>query len=178
MLHIREIAASDLDVIAALHAHSWRTSYRGILRDSYLDDSIFEERLALWRDRLLIPTPEQLGLLAQSSASVIGFVFAFVAHDDRWGTLIDNLHVAPECRGKGVGTQLLAALTDSLLHRAFEDGIHLWVFEANHRTRQYYERLGAKAVESAVVEAPGGGQAAACLYAWRSVSQLSIAVRS
>ena len=106
MLHIREIAASDADAIAQLHALSWRDSYRGILRDSYLDGPIFEERLVLWNNRLLEPTSGDIGLLALSGTNPVGFIVACVAYDARWGTYLDNLHVLPKERGKGIGTKL------------------------------------------------------------------------
>lgn len=169
MLHIREIVASDLEAIARLHALSWQASYRGMLRDSYLDGPIFEERLASWNQRLLNPRSGDIGLLAISETKPIGFTFACVAHDARWGTFLENLHVMPEERGKGVGTKLLRALTNSLLHQGYEEGMYLWVFEANHRARQFYERLGAKAIERAVINAPGGGMVAEWRYAWESI---------
>ena len=82
----------------------------------------------------------------------------------------------PDSRGQGVGTRLLAALTEVLLRRGVEDGVHLWVYEANHRTRRYYEKLDAKAMQRTVSDAPGGGKVAEWLYAWPSVRQLSAAV--
>ncbi|MEM9002797.1 MAG: GNAT family N-acetyltransferase [Cyanobacteria bacterium P01_F01_bin.86] len=176
MLHIRAIAPSDADTIARLHAISWRVSYRGMLLDSYLDGPIDEERLTLWHQRLGEPTSGSLGFLALSDTTPIGFTFAYVAHDAQWGTLLDNLHVMPEARGKGIGTQLLKALTNSLLNQGDEAGIYLWVFEANHRTRKFYERLGAKAIERTIIDAPGGGKVAEWLYAWESVVHLNAAV--
>ena len=177
MLHIRAIKPSDPEALARLHTLSWQNSYRGILRDSYLDGPIVEERLALWKHRLLERTSSNIGFLAILGTKPVGFIFARIVHDDRWGTLLDNLHVTPEARGKGIGTALLKAFTDALLSRDCQDGIYLWVFEANHRTRALYERLGAIVVERAVVDAPGGGQASAWRYAWESASQLNRALR-
>jgi hypothetical protein len=50
--------------------------------------------------------------------------------------------------------------------------LYLWVFEANARTRAFYERLGAIVLERAVVEAPGGGSVAEWRYAWPDVNAL------
>ena len=176
MLTIRGISESDVTIIAELHARSWQASYRGILHDDYLDGPIFEERFTVWRERLSNPDPEYLGLIALSDASVVGFAFAFEAHHDRWGTMLDNLHVAPEVRGQCIGTRLLAALADELLRRRTAGGIYLWVFEANHRARRYYERLGAEAVERCVIDAPGGGTVAEWLYAWGTIGELNAAI--
>ena len=52
MLEFRQAEASDARVIAELHAQSWRNTYRGMLRDDYLDGDILYERVALWEKRL------------------------------------------------------------------------------------------------------------------------------
>ena len=178
MLYTRQITASDSTAIARIHALSWRDSYRGILRDSYLDGPIFEERLAVWNKRLQSPSLGDIGFLALFETKPVGFTFACASHDAHRGTFLDNLHVLPEERGKGIGTKLLGALTESLLSKGYEEGIYLWVFEKNHRTRKFYERLGAKAIEHTVIDAPGGGKVAEWLYAWESLSHLNKAVNS
>jgi hypothetical protein len=75
MLTIRGISESVAIIVAELHAQSWQASYRGILRDDYLDGPIFEERFTVWRERLSNSDREYLRLLALSDASVVGFAF-------------------------------------------------------------------------------------------------------
>ena len=49
---IRDVRSEgDANAIAAVHAESWRTAYRGILSDAYLDGPIDAERRRLWRAR-------------------------------------------------------------------------------------------------------------------------------
>ena len=136
MLLIREIVASDVETIARLHATSWQNSYRGILLDSYLDAPIFDERLAVWHQRLDVnPASGDIGFIALSDASPVGFTFACISQEARWGTFLDNLHVTPQARGQGIGKKLVGALTQTLIAQGRGDGIYLWVFEANHRAR-------------------------------------------
>jgi ribosomal protein S18 acetylase RimI-like enzyme len=172
MLQIRTVTASDGEVIARLHTQSWRDSYRGILSDAYLDGDILGERQGLWRARLQSPQPGQVGLLAFNGTSAVGFAFAFPGAHERWGTLLDNLHVLPDQRGGGIGTQLLHALTGHVLAHYPGEGLFLWVYERNTRTRAYYERLGAKQIERAEITAPGGGAVAEWLYAWPDIAAL------
>ena len=40
MIALRQAEASDADVIARLHAASWREHYRGMLADAYLDGDL------------------------------------------------------------------------------------------------------------------------------------------
>ena len=41
---IRPIVATDGATVADLHTASWRSAYRGMLRDDYLDGDIATER--------------------------------------------------------------------------------------------------------------------------------------
>jgi GNAT superfamily N-acetyltransferase len=177
MLEIRPVTAGDVEVMARIHAESWRDAYRGILRDEYLDGDILSERQALWRARFQRPKPGQVGLLALSGTIAIGFAFAFPGAHARWGTLLDNLHVLPSQRGGRVGTRLLHALTGHVMRHHPGEGLFLWVYELNTRTRMYYERLGAKQIERAEITAPGGGTVAEWLYAWPDVEALHMATR-
>jgi len=49
---IRAATIADADVIAALHAASWRSAYRGILKDSTLGPTLDGERRTHWRGEL------------------------------------------------------------------------------------------------------------------------------
>ena len=165
ILDLRPLRAGDEDLVARLHAASWRDSYRGMLSDAYLDGDLVGERRALWRSRLQSP---QLGLLALHEGKPVGFAFALADADERWGTLLDNLHVLPGHRGAGVGTRLLHELTGEIPH----GGLHLWVYEQNVRARDYYERLGARHIERTKAKGADGGQLMACLYAWPDIAVL------
>ncbi|MEM7125446.1 MAG: N-acetyltransferase [Chloroflexota bacterium] len=178
MFIIRDMVVDDVEAIAGIHTQSWQSAYRGILLDSYLDGSLCDEHLTIWQERLSKPVAEHIGLVALSGSSIVGFAFAFVDHDKRWGTLLDNLHVHPECQGQGIGTKLLIGLTNSLLQRTPQGGIYLEVFEENHRARRYYEKLGAEVIERSVADAPGGGKVAEWLYAWPLVEQLNTVLRN
>ena len=51
MLTLREATDHDAAAIARLHADSWRSAYRGMLSDEYLDHRVHLERTALWQQR-------------------------------------------------------------------------------------------------------------------------------
>lgn len=79
---------------------------------------------ALWR----------LGLLAALSRDTENARF-----------LMDGLFVAPQARGRGVGTALLAAIAQEARARGYRE-VRLDVVEENTRARALYERLGYRAV--------------------------------
>ena len=61
--------------------------------------------------------------------------------------LIDGICVAKACRGKGVGSQLLAALYQEAAERGYA-AVRLDVVQENFRARALYERHGFQAVRT------------------------------
>ena len=83
-MRIRDAAKSDASLIAGLHADSWRTAYRGMLSDSYLDGDLVGERTRIWIDRLTNPPPKQRVLLAEISGKAAGFVCPYGSSDPQF----------------------------------------------------------------------------------------------
>ena len=101
--------AGDIREIAALHAESWRSAYRGLVPDDYLGAPVVAERLGFWKRRMADPTDGRLILKAVRGDDLIGFTCVLRDADPAWGPLLDNLHVRPDCKGAGVGWQLFNA---------------------------------------------------------------------
>ena len=70
MSPISLIPASPQDIrsIALLQAQSWRATYRGALRDAYLESDVVAERRAVWEERLRAPAANQYVLVAEHAA--------------------------------------------------------------------------------------------------------------
>ncbi|MEJ1995367.1 MAG: GNAT family N-acetyltransferase [Limibacillus sp.] len=139
---LREARAEDAEAIAALHAESWRSTYRGILSDDYLEGEIHEERARFWRDFLARRHPGDLVILAEGDEGLLGFI-ALVDEDPDYDALIENLHVEPEQRGSGLGRKLLAEACRRLIAQG-KNSVCLWVFDDNAAAFAFYLRLGGK----------------------------------
>jgi ribosomal protein S18 acetylase RimI-like enzyme len=174
MIGYRPATASDAQAIAQLHARSWRESYRGSFHDSFLDGDLTGERLRVWSERLEHPKPNQMVCLAVDGAAVAGFICAYGAHDERWGSLIDNLHVAGEYKRSGIGAALMRQAGDWLAPRHPEP-VYLLVLEANASARRFYERLGGRNAEVFSNQTHGGAVVQSCRYTWPRPAALSAA---
>lgn len=172
MINLREIESRDAELIAVMHTTSWRTAYRGILSDEYLDGGIAEERRAEWRRRLSAPSADALGFIALLDNEPVGFVFGFQNEHDRWGTIVDNLHVLPGWKGRGIGRQLMARFAAALIERGDQAGVFLWVYEKNTAARRFYGSIGGSMVETTDYEVPGGGEARILRITWNSPRDL------
>lgn len=169
---IRDATLADIATIAGLHAASWRDAYQAVLSPTYLGGPVEADRLAVWSRRLSAPPANQRVRIVEIGGVPAGFLCAFVAEDPRWGTLVDNLHVAAMARGKGLGAALLRDTATSLSAEESRQGVHLWVFEVNSPARRFYERLGGTIVERVETRTADGGTAPVLRMHWPDAKRL------
>jgi ribosomal protein S18 acetylase RimI-like enzyme len=163
---LRPAAPADAAAVAALHAASWKVAYRGLLADDYLDNGIAADRTKVWNERLHNPAPSQRVVLAHIGDSLIGFTCVFLNEDPVLGSLLDNIHVDPQIRRRGVGEHLLAASADLCRSEAPGSGLYLSVLEGNLEALRFYLAMGAQVAGAEIWDAPDG-QARRCrVLAW------------
>ena len=171
-VNFRHATTDDAGRIAQLHADSWRRTYRGMMSDAFLDTDVVQDRLAVWRERLRAPRPNQLVVLAEDAGELQGFVCMFGDDDARWGSLIDNLHVRHDVQKSGVGRRLMREAAAWAEERHPGRGLYLWVLPANINAQRFYEHLGGAHAGTEEHEQAGGGTAPSFRYAWRDTSPL------
>ena len=169
----RNAELSDCEALAQLHAVSWRRAYRGILAQEFLDTFAEDDRRLVWRARLSDPNSDaQLVRVAVNEDGLVGFVCVFLDRDERWGALLDNVHVHPDLKGRGVGRQLMAQAASWVIDRRPSSSLHLWVFEENHSARGFYERFGGMSVERSFHRAADGNHVPGICYVWHDLTKL------
>lgn len=147
MIALQPITLADLSTIATLHATSWRRAYRGILGDDYLDGDLIAERTEVWREKLSDGDAGH-GWIVRVDDEPVGFVFVRPNAGDRWGTLVDNLHVLVDKQGLGLGKRLLHHVGSWCAEHTPGSGVYLWVFTDNTPARGFYRRVGGAEVEA------------------------------
>lgn len=172
-MNFRRASADDADRIAQLHAESWRRTYRGMMRDEFLDGDLLSNRSGAWRDLMAAIGAGQLVLLAEDGGEVAGFICVTGDEDVLWGSYIANLHVAAAHMRRGIGRALMAHAARWLGEAYPRSSVYLWVMQANSGARLFYEALGASNVGVRSLMDPGGGWAANCRYVWRRPEDLA-----
>jgi GNAT superfamily N-acetyltransferase len=176
-MRLRAATAVDAAAIAALHAASWRATYRGSLRDDYLDGEVGAERLALWTERLARPAANQHVLVADDGEP-IGFACAYGCDDEQFGTQLDNLHVRHDRHGGGVGARLIAAVAAWCAATHPGTGLYLWVVDRNAAARRFYDRLGGVDVGGDLWAPPDGTRVPVRRYVWVPAEVARLAARA
>lgn len=163
----REATAADAVAIARLHAESWRSAYRGIFSDDFLDHRVHQERRDSWQTRFSGGESRPFFvLLAENGGQLDGFACMFPEKDPIWGSYLDNLHVAPGLTGQGIGRSLLSEVVRHLEMNGTRGGVYLWVVEQNHRAREFYKKAGGTIVGSESHTMPDGQSVVALRCHW------------
>ena len=176
-VRFRLASVSDAEAVAALHADSWRRHYRGAFSDAFLDGDVHADRLAVWTARLAGPDRPSHTIVSESGERLVGFAHTIFDDDPRWGALLDNLHVVPGEKRRGIGSRLMTLTGRAVIERG--TGLYLWVLEQNADARAFYESRGGRCVERALVTPPDGdagrlnGSPAALRYAWADLRGLA-----
>lgn len=171
---IRAAGLADADAIAQLHTLSWQTAYRGILSDEFLLGPLHENRRLLWHARLSDrDRADQFVLVDEQGGTLRGFACAYLDADPEWGCLLDNLHVVPDLKGKGLGRQIMTAVAQRVLLSNPYGRLHLWAYEQNLAARRFYERLGGVITGRQAEPALDGTEVNAVRYCWSELSGLA-----
>lgn len=172
MVSFRKAALGDYQQIAALHAKSWQENYTLDFSAHFLANEVLQDRLRAWEDRLRHPKENQYILLAEVETTLVGFGCAFFDEHDTYGTLLDNLHVAQEVKGMGVGKSLMQMIAQQSLLYNDQSGLYLWVLENNKKAFEFYKHLHGEPIETVVGNDIGDKEVRKCRIAWTAISKL------
>jgi chorismate mutase/GNAT superfamily N-acetyltransferase len=130
-LLLREAAVEEADVLADLHTAARVAAVPAIPPPVHTPEETRE-----WMRGRVGSTHEVW--VAERSGAVVGYA-ALAAQGDPW---LDDLYVAPEATGQGIGSALL-----ELAMSLRPGGFALWVFASNAGARRFYLRHGLLELE-------------------------------
>jgi ribosomal protein S18 acetylase RimI-like enzyme len=176
-MHVREATAADAAAIRRVARESLAASYGDVLAESALTSAVErwygEESLSEQ-----LAADDGVYLVAVDDGEVVGVAQSYVVPGRETAGELDWLHVVPDRRGAGVGTQLLTRLESLLLERG-ADRIEGRVLAANAAGTDFYERHGFSLTgtrpvdvggetftERLYVRVPGDGDEAALTEEW------------
>ncbi|MGF1777112.1 GNAT family N-acetyltransferase [Vibrio nomapromontoriensis] len=168
---------SDYKRIAQLHAESWQLSYKGMMRQSYLDEQALDDKLLIWQARLLNPPFSQHVILAEEQGELLGFICLFGNHSAEFGTIIDNLHVSSSAQRRGVGQTLLSQAMEWAGKYYPDNGVFLEVLADNKDAVHFYESVGGVRALSQRGDSPCGKKVDEFVYTWPTPQELATVSR-
>lgn len=142
-MRVCQAKEADIPAIAGVHVAAWKTAYRGIIADDFLDRLTIGRRDTLWRQYLAMS--DRKLLICKQGGEVTGFAACGPTRDrDEDPALVGELYainVAPDYWRQGCGQALVKRVIRELTRAKFAL-VTLWVLDANERARRFYERAG------------------------------------
>ena len=169
---IRQMRFEDSLGIARVHTQTWQTTYRGIVPEDYLASLQVEERQKRWISILSAPAPNTFGYVAEKeeNGEIAGFVHGGPTRNPElpYRGELYAIYILQNYQQHGLGRRLTQALVRDLLRAGMPD-MFLWVMEANHASRRFYEALGGHSVKTNTFEI-NGVSINECAYGWTDLS--------
>ncbi len=152
-MNVRKALPGDVKGIAKVHVDSWRTTYKGIVPDEYLNNLSYESKEKIWLEGI---KQKNVYVAEDGKGEIVGFS---TGGKERSGSYPDYqgelyaIYILQAHQGKGIGRKLIAPIVDDLKKMSITMMLVL-VLEENP-SRLFYETLGAKLLDTIEVEIAG-----------------------
>ncbi len=139
-MKIRNAVPNDIPTLTRIYVETWRTAYRGILPDAYLDSmTVRDTQAALGRE---MGAAGVVSLMAEADdGQATGLITGGIdrRRDRIYGGEIFSLYVRPSYQQRGIGHQLVMHLV-ARINRLGIFTLKVQVLAANP-CRRFYEKL-------------------------------------
>ena len=166
---VRICENSQLYEVAVLHTDVRKETYKGILKDEYLDTLNYPYVYEKWvkfkkkDDREL--------LIYEEDGEILGFVaFTFRNMKTECSEIL-NLHVKSKARRKGIGRKLIGAAA-SCLEKNGISRLHVCMVKGNVNAERFYKSLGAVEIGE-FTELWGDWEVPQKRLVWENISEIS-----
>lgn len=132
-MKVRKAVKEDSAIVGEVHSKAWKSAYRGIFPDEYIDADTASKRTAEFLEA--IKDTKCTYFLLEEDDRAAGIVKTC---EDNNVLEIESIYILDEYRGKGLGRQFM----DYIKTQSTCDSIFLWVLETNAKARRFYENNG------------------------------------
>ncbi|MEH7400313.1 GNAT family N-acetyltransferase [Gottfriedia acidiceleris] len=167
---IRKATMSDAKGIAKVHVDSWKTTYRNIIPNEFLEKLSYEQREKLWNYNLS-KEGDYVVVAENDGGEIIGFADCGKRERNQVEHSGDltSIYLLEEYQGKGVGKQLMKQLFLQFQKWGY-NRVFVEVLEDN-KTRYFYEYYGAELLKTDKITF-SGTELKLLTYEWRNVNQV------
>ena len=144
MLNVREVQDKDIIDIAQISIDVWRTTYKGLIPDSYLNNLSLDKRKRLATDVLEDNEMNRfMYVLENGSGKVIGFARANIETNQEGENIgeLGAIYILKDYQRRGLGKLLVKNVFKKFLNLKI-DRVKVWVLEGNPSIG-FYEAMGA-----------------------------------
>jgi ribosomal protein S18 acetylase RimI-like enzyme len=167
---IRKAKLSDAQGIAKVHVDCWRTTYKNIIPNEFLDNLSYDQRTDLWI-RNISNEQNYVFVAENDEGHIIGFADGGKRETNKVNHSGDltSIYVLQEYQGLGIGRQLVQQLFSKLDKLGYKN-IFVEVLEDN-KSRLFYESLGAEWLRTEKIKI-AGAELNLLVYEWKDIKSV------
>ena len=139
MINIRKATVSDAECIANINVATWKTAYKDLLPDDFLQQrNVTEKRIQSTANS--INNGERIWLVAQKDNQVIAFCCGGKARDENFPAEYElcAIYVLQSNQNQGVGKALLDEFRKQIDNKPF----YLYALKGNNKATKFYTKNG------------------------------------
>lgn len=144
-MEIRQADIRDAEGIAHVHVESWKTTYKGIVSDEYLQSLSAEQRAPGWRFRLSNQREdEDILVIADDQGTIYGFMNFGLERESKQASEgeLYAVYLLEEIQGQGWGGRLFKRMIEILKAKGFS-ALLVWVLDGNPAIH-FYRAMGGE----------------------------------
>ena len=151
----RNVKKEVLMQVAEIVVNGWKTAYKGIIDDEYLDSLNVEKKY----EKRLKDYEENGFIVAEMNNEIVGFCRYTL--DNLFSKQIKEIdgeicaiYVKPELKRKGIGRKLFEYVMNEFKNNGNKNVI-LWCLKENYPSRVFYEKMGGKICGENIIQIGG-----------------------
>src|SRR5699024_1633265 len=152
-MNIRKATEQDAAGIAKVHIDSWRTTYKNIVPDVFLDSLDYDERVKRWERNM---GDGNVYNAETVEGKIVGFYSGGKEREGKYDAYDGELYaiyIVEEYQGNGVGKKLVKPVVDELVQIGCSSML-VWVLKDND-AKYFYEKLGGQYIDTADITIAG-----------------------
>lgn len=169
---IRQATISDANILAKIRVDCWRTTYRGIINDDFLDSLSYSQKEKSWISTLNNAKNDGKSIFVAEDKEngVVGFT---IFGSERTGDSIYKgelyaIYILKEHQNKGIGKLLFKTVLENLKEMNYTSML-IWALEQNIDACRFYEVMGGKQVNETYITI-GADTFKEVSYGWDSIA--------
>lgn len=156
---IRKANINDAKEIAHIRVDGWKTAYKGLIPDSFLDTLNYDIEASRIKSKIDKTDPEFTSdiLVYEEDSKVLAYAYYGKALDSSFANYQSEvlaLYVLPAKKGMGIGTKLMNEIKELLSKQGYRNMI-VWCLKGNYSSIKFYEHLGGVVKEEREFEIDG-----------------------
>lgn len=147
-INIRKAKHSDLNGIIRVNVETWKTAYKGVVPDKYIQGFGIRTQDKKWQAQLNNMIDENVFFIAENNkGEIVGFAIGGSerSKNPNYKGELMGIYILKEYQKQGIGKALTKKIVENLIKMKVNTML-VWVLE-NNPYRAFYDTLGGKVID-------------------------------